>query len=398
MGRMAGLGALAAALAVAALLWRVQPLPTGHAYILGVEVAAALFVVWWAWTLPERWSHSRLALGVVAAVGVLWSAENLTDVRPDTEVVRVYGSLFSALDAGRNPYACDCIVHFSDHGARLGNFNYLPTEIWPYRAATELAGEWSVQVLVATLLLFGVAAFAVLWGATARDGRLRLLAFAPWIVLWELRTNVQTTLLVVALVVAVLLQRQRHERPWQRPALWVLFGVGMLTKFAVIPLFATWWWHSTYRRYRAARVGAPPRPLVRASLADAAVPAGIAVALSLPFGLVNIVRETVLFNLELGERAELTTFYPNVLSGLLQWVGASELFPVAAVGAMVAAVLLSARHAPVLAMLLTLTVFMLVAPTPEPQYLPVVILMFVAAVLERESLAVEARDLERQAA
>ena len=104
----------------------------------------------------------------------------------------------------------------------------------------------------------------------------------------------------------------------------------------------------------------------------------------MPFGLVNIVRETVLFNLELGERAELTTFYPNVLSGLLEWAGASELFPVAAVGAMVVAVLLSARLAPVLAMLLTLTVFMLVAPTPEPQYLPVVILLFLAALAERE--------------
>ena len=194
---------------------------------------------------------------------------------------------------------------------------------------------------------------------------------------WELGTTIGMTMLVTAGVVALVLDGMRRERPWHRPVLWALFGVGLLTKFAALPLFAAWWASS------AARAGHAPGRRLRTA-ADLLVPAAVALALCLPFGPASVVRSTVLFNADLGDRAALTTFYPNVLSGLATWAGAERLYPVVATVALIGAIAASRRLRPIAAMLLATTAFLLVAPTPEPQYVPMVVRLLLAALGERE--------------
>ena len=215
-----------------------------------------------------------------------------------------------------------------------------------------------------------------------------MLAFSPLLVVWELRTTVAMTMLMTAAIVAVVLAAQRRERPWHRPALWILFGIGLLTKFAVIPLFAVWWWSTTVARARAAPRD-PPAGRMRAlapAAADLLAPIALALALCLSFGVGSVVRNTLLFNVELDQRARLTTFYPNVVSGLLSWAGLERLFPIVAVGTLGIAVLLAPRMRMLIAMLVATTVFLLVSPTPEPQYLPMVLLLFLGALAERERI------------
>jgi hypothetical protein len=385
--RTGGLAVLGAALAVSATLWYVQPIASGRAYELAFETSLVLFLVWLAWSTAGRWSQSVRALGTVAAIGSVWSAAHVLDVDGDAEVVRVYRSLFSALDRNDNPYTCDCIPHVTEHGLRLGNFNYPPGEIWPYRAASWIAGQWDVVVFVLTLLALGAAALALLWWANVPELRRSLVAFSPFVVFWELRTNVATTLVVVAAITAILLVGARDPRPWHRPALWALFGLGILTKFVVVPLFAVWWWSSTARRATEARAvhdRAVRRRVWRASSVDLVAPLGTALLLCIPFGVVSIVRETVLFNLSLDRRDDVATFYPNVLSGPLTWAGLDGWYPVVAV-ALLGGVILAAPLLPQLtAMLVATTTFLLVAPTPEPQYVPVVVLLLVTALADRE--------------
>jgi hypothetical protein len=346
-----------------------------------------LFLVWLAWSTTAWWAHSSRLLVAVAAVGSVWSLANVFDVDGDAEVVRVYRSLFSALDRNDNPYTCDCIPHVTEHGLRLGNFNYPPGEIWPYRVASWIAGQWDVVVFVVTLLALGAAALALLWWANVPELRRSLVAFSPFLVFWELRTNVATTLLVVAAIVAILLVRARDPRPWHRVALWALFGVGILTKFVVLPLFAVWWWSTTVARAAVARTtrdALARRRAFRASTADLLAPLGTAFALCLPFGVVSIVRETFLFNLSLERRDDIATFYPNVLSGPLTWAGLDHVYPVIAVALLAGAVLAAPLLPQLTAMLVATTTFLLVAPTPEPQYVPVVMLLFVTALADRE--------------
>jgi hypothetical protein len=383
--RNAGLALLALPLMVAALLWWLHPIATGHDYLLGLEITGALFVVWLAWAARPSFISRRWVLVVIAATGSAWSAARALGLDGNAEVIRTYRSLFLALSQGTNPYTCDCIVHSTPQGLRLGDFNYPPAEIWPYQAVQWLAGGWDVSVLAVTLICANAIAFALVFLAAEPGRRRWMLAFLPFLVLWELQTTIALTMVVTGAILALLLADMRGERRWRRPALWALFGVGLLTKFVVIPLFVAWWWWSTVARARATpRSSLVPRGRVlAAAAADLLVPVGTALVLCLPFGLASVLRNTLLFNVQLDQRARLTTYYPNVVSGLLSWARLERIFPVLAVAAMAIAVLLAPRFRIVTAMLLATTVFLLVSPTPEPQYLPVVLLLFLGALLER---------------
>ena len=279
----------------------------------------------------------------------------------------MYQSLFSALDRGISPYSCDCIVHLVEGDAvRFGAFNYPPAEIWPYRLVEQMSGAAGVGLLTGTWLALNVAAFAVLAVATRRSLGWRILAFFPFLVLWELQTNVATTMLVVAGIVAVHLAERETPRAWHRPVMWLLMGVGLLTKFVVMPLYAVWWLFRV-RTLMDRQVVAAGGPLT-APAGQHSRPGGpvaVAVTIALPFGIHNVLRETVLFNVRLGDRDELTTFYPNVLSGTLEWVGMSWLYPALAVAALAASVLTALRMDPTTSMFIVTVVFLLVAPPPS---------------------------------
>ncbi|HMN98759.1 MAG TPA: hypothetical protein PKD59_05050 [Miltoncostaeaceae bacterium] len=375
-----GLALLVAALAVATVLWVIRPLPGGSGYNLAVETCTVLLVVWAAMAARPALLRRPAALVAVAVAGFAAAAVRGIGIDPHAEVVRTYGSLFTAIADGRNPYTCDCIVHLTPAGPRLGDFNYPPAEIWPYQAVHELFGGWGMGFLAVTVVALNLVAAAALLLALPRAWRIPALAFLPLLVLWEVGATIGMTMLVTAGIVATVLDGMRAERRWHRPALWVLFGVGFLTKFAILPLFAAWWLAG------ASRGGLAPGRRLRTA-ADAVVPAAIAVALCLPFGPASVVRSTVLFNADLGGRAELTTFYPNVISGLASWTGAERLYPVVALAGLAVALAVGRRMRPVAAMLLAVTAFLLVSPTPEPQYVPMVVLLFLGALVEREGAA-----------
>jgi hypothetical protein len=98
-----------------------------------------------------------------------------------------------------------------------------------------------------------------------------------------------------------------------------------------------------------------------------------------PFGVAAVFRNTILFNLVLKERAILTTFYPNVLSGPLEWLGLGRVYPVAAVIILGLSILAAPKLRLFTAMLTAGTAFLLVAATPEPQFLPAVLFLVVTA-------------------
>lgn len=383
--RNIGLAALALALAVATVLWWRHPVASGRDYLLGLEITGALFVVWLAWAARPSFMSRRMVVVSIAAAGSVGSVTRALGLDANAEVIRTYRSLFVALSQGTNPYTCDCIVHDTPRGLRLGAFNYPPAEIWSYEAVHWLAGGWDASILAVTLVCCGAIAFALLFLAAQRGRRRWMLAFLPFLVLWELQTTIAMTMMVTGAIVAVLLADMRGEHGWRRPVLWALFGVGLLTKFVVIPLFAAWWWWTTVARVRAApRPSLMPRGrTLAAAAADLLVPVGIALMLCLPFGLASVLRSTLLFNVQLDQRAKLTTYYPNVVSGLLSWARLERIFPVLAVATLATAVLLAPRFRILTAMLFAATVFLLVSPTPEPQYLPVVVLLFLGALLER---------------
>jgi hypothetical protein len=204
-----------------------------------------------------------------------------------------------------------------------------------------------------------------------------LLPFVPMIVLGEVKTTVALTLLVISLVLWLVKKDAERPRPVHRFLIAVLFGLGLMTKFLAVPLMAAYYWH-----------GFDPknlRTLGRIGV-DLAVSLATAALVMAPFGVIDVLKNTALFNIVLEDRAALTTFYPNVLSGPLTWAGRPGLFPVAAFVILALSVMAAPKLRLFPAMLTAGYVFMFVATTPEPQFLPVLLFIVVVA----QGLAVEA--------
>jgi hypothetical protein len=365
-------------MALSIALFIVRPIAHGHEYQLGVRLTGLLSLIWGVSTFRARWLGERWFLGLVFAVGVYCAVSRPLTIKKDSEIVAAYASAFAALDAGKNPYDSGTIVHFAEHGAHeLGNFNYPPVELMPYYAVAKLVGRWDHRVLTATLLVLQISACALL-AATFRRARRVVLAFAPLLICFELYTNGALTLLAVALAMYLIHRPAANGRPRNEKLLMLVFGVSLLTKFMLIPLFAAYIVQRLPSRpWRAWRACLPP-------LADAATAVLVALALMLPFGLSNVLRETLLFNLVLGERARLTTFYPNALSGSLTWLGTPGAFSVLAVLLLGAAILWSRRLRLMHALFFSGAVFLLVSPTPELQYIPVMVYLALCTALETE--------------
>jgi hypothetical protein len=364
-------------LLLAVLLFVFEPIPNGHAYQLGVRVTAILTGIWLVATFRSRWLSERKLLGLVFLAGLYFCVQRPLTIGKNAEIIAAYGSAFAALDAGQNPYTSGTIIHHDEHRQnKLGNFNYPPAELVPYYAISKLVGRWDHAVLTGTLLALQLASCCLLYLTFPGAGARVSLAFAPLLTCFELHTNVALTLFGVALALYLLYGPASAGRRWGYRLAMLWFGVALLTKFLEIPLFATYALRQlSFRSWRE----------FAASSLWPCLSLGLCALLMLPFGIGNVLRETLLFNLVLSDRAQLTTFYPNVLSGSLSWLGVPGAFPALAVLLLGGAVVYSRRLELLTAMFFTASVFLLVSPTPEPQYIPVMLYLALCALLGGEA-------------
>jgi len=362
---------LAAAVAVALVMLLLRPVPGGRHYEYALINALSLAVLWLLYAAGPRAFFGRGVLAFVLVAGLVLGAVNLAVVRTDSEIVKTYRGVFDALDAGRNPYTSGTIYHeIEGVGPVYGNFNYPPLEIAPYYLAYRLAGTWNATVLVETMIILQALAAWLLF-RTFRTVRPALLwPFVPMLVLGEVKTTVALTLLVVSAILWLVRKDADRPRELHRYLIAILFGLGLMTKFLAAPLMAAYYAHRFDRR--------DPRSLARIGV-DLSVSLSTAALVMAPFGVVEVLKNTALFNVVLRDRAALTTFYPNVLSGPLTWIGWPGVFPVVAAAVMLLAILAAPRLTLAGALLTAGFAFMLVATTPEPQFIPVLLLIIVFA-------------------
>lgn len=372
------LGVLIASLAVCLAMFLLKPVPGGHHYEYALILAASLVAIWLLYTARPETFFGPGALLFVLVAGLALGTANLLVIRSDSEIVQTYKSTFDALEAGKNPYTSGTIFHeIEGAGTVLGNFNYPPLEIYPYYLAYKIAGTWNMTVLAAAMIVLQSLAALILFLMFRRIRPARLWPFVPMIVLGEIKTTVALTLLVTAGVLWAFKKNAEAPRPVYRYVIAVLFGLGLMTKFLVLPLMAAYYWHKFDRK--------EPRSLGPIAV-DTAIAAATAALIAAPFGIVNVLKNTVLFNIVLKDRAALTTFYPNVLSGPLAWIGWGTLFPFAAALLLLLAVLAAPRFPPLTAMMIAAIAFNILATTPEPQFLPPLLLLAAVA----QGMAVEA--------
>ncbi len=356
---------LAFAVVLSLLMAALKFIPHGHRYDLAVKVSLALALFWLIYEVRPDWLLRKgvLVLAVLAGLGL--GIGEISVINPRSEIVQVYQTVFDAMDSGNNPYTSGTIFHYAEfYKVVYGNFNYPPVEIYPYYAAYKIAGAWNSTVMTAVfLVLHALVCLVFLW-TFPRVKRRYLAAFFLLFLFTEIITNPAMTFLVTALVLLVIKKNEVRPRPVYRYLIAVLFGIGLMTKFLVIPFMAAYYWHR-FDRKNLKSLG----PIA----VDTAISLATAVLLMAPFGVRAVFKETILFNLILRDRAVMTTYFPNILSGPLVWLGLDRIYPYAAVLILGIAVLWAPRLRVIAAMMAASYAFLMVSPTPEPQFIPVML-------------------------
>jgi hypothetical protein len=350
-----------------------QPIPHGHNYGMALKLSAVLAGIWFVYRVKPDLVFTKGMRIFVLVVGLGVCIGGFISLRPAAEIVPHYASVFEAVQAGRNPYTCGTIFHRTEFGQPvLGNFNYPPMEIYPYYLLYLAAGTWNIWILTFfKLAIHGLACLIFLW-TFPEIKRKYLLPFLPLFLFLEIQQNPSMALLMTALVLFAI--KKNGERPLRggRYVIAVLFGIGLMTKFLIIPLMAAYYWHKF-----------DPKRL--RSLLEIASEAGIALATSvlimLPYGVAAVFKNTILFNLVLKDRNAFTAFYPNILSGLFTWIRLEGLYPFAAVGILGLSILAAPKLKVHSAMLAAAFTFLLVAPTPRSQFLPLVVYLALAGII-----------------
>ncbi len=350
-----------------------RPFPDGHLYGLSFKLSAILAGIWSVYRLQPGLVFTREMRIFVLVLGLVFLIGGFVDLNPKAEIVPHYASVFEALRSGKNPYTCGTIYHRTESDRTvLGNFNYPPMEIYPYALLDLLPGPLTIWVITGCKLAFhSLAALIFLWTFPGIRRRY-LLPFLPLFLFLQAQENPGLVLLMTALILLAVKTGGEKPRRGDRYVIAVLFGIGLMTKFLVIPLMAAYYWHKL-----------DPKKL--RSLLETAVEVGMALATSVllmaPFGVAAVLRESVLFNLVLKERNAYTTFFPNVLSGLFSWIRLPGLYPFAGI-AIFGLSVLAARRLNVFSAMLSATItFLLVSPTPRPEFIPLVIYVGLVGIL-----------------
>jgi len=340
---------------------------------MSLKLSLVLAGIWFLYRIKPGWVFRKEMRIFALVAGLGFCIGGFIALNPDAEIVRHYDSVFQALKTGQNPYTCGTIFHRAEFSKPvLGNFNYPPLEIYPYYLLYLATGTWNIWLLTFfKLALHALACLIFLW-TFPKIKRKYLLPFLPLCLFIELQQNPAMALLMMSLILLAIKKNTEKPRTGWRYVIAVLFGIGLMTKFLIVPLMAAYYWHEFDPKKL--------RSLLRIA-AEGGIALATAVLIMAPYGVAAVFKETVLFNLVLKDRAVLTTFYPNVLSGFFSWINQEGLYSLAAVVILGLSILAAPKLNVFSAMLAAVFTFLLVSPTPRAQFVPLVIYLALVGIL-----------------
>lgn len=367
------LAALLFSILVSLLMVIAKPVDHGHFHGMALKLSAILAGIWYVYRFQPRLVFTKGMRIFVLVVALGFGIGGFIALNPDAEIVHTYASVFQAMRDGQNPYTSGTIFHRKEFDQPvLEDFNYPPLEIYPYYLLYRATGTWNIWILTFfKLALYALAGLLFLWTFPGIKRKF-LLPFLPLFLFLEVQQNPTLALLFTALILLAVGKAGENPGWGSRCLIAVLFGVGLMTKFLIIPLMAAYYWH----RFDPKRL----RSLLEIAV-EGGIALGTAALIMAPFGVAAVFKETILFNLVLKERALYTAFYPNVLSGLFSWTGLEELYPFVALAILGLSILAAPKLRLHSAMLLAAMTFLLVAPTPRSQFTPLVVYLALVGML-----------------
>ncbi|UCE13575.1 MAG: hypothetical protein JSV04_15525 [Candidatus Heimdallarchaeota archaeon] len=276
----------------------------------------------------------------------------------DAEIVHVYETLFTALSKGQNPYLEPVIYHrLADGSESYSQFNYPPAEIPVYLLVYILLKQWNYGVLIVSNLIINILVALVFSIKTPDLDWDTKLPYVLLLIVTTLYYSVSTVFLSLIIAGILLLAKDREPTKKNRIGLILAISLGLLAKFFMLPFAAIYFFHKIIEKHEWSY------------FIDAAVVLLIVMLVIMPFGWFNVVRSTILFNLNLDVRSEVTTYYFNPISALFYFLDMRTLYAPFVIILFLAATI-ATRHLPLLNRIVLISAFcLLLFPTPEDQYI-----------------------------
>ncbi|MHA2497443.1 MAG: hypothetical protein ACXAEI_18375 [Candidatus Hodarchaeales archaeon] len=272
----------------------------------------------------------------------------------NAEVILVYADVFEALEEGKNPYNGNHIYHRVEGGEVIyGDFNYLPLEIIPYYVAYCLTGTWNATILVVTNLFLNSLACIILWNVFSEIERAKRVPLLAVVMLAYVNYTSGLTLVFVSLFLATTKFDEGSEPQF---IVGLVMGLGFVTKFFFLIVSIFYGWNLLMKGH------------IKKLMMEFGLGFTIAILAILPFGIENVLHATFAFQGELEARDEMTTFYPNVLSGFVYALNVKLLYPIIAF-LIFLGFLMAYRDSTPRCIFLGVVLSMFLFPTPEPQFL-----------------------------
>ncbi|MCH8906733.1 MAG: hypothetical protein IH840_06560 [Candidatus Heimdallarchaeota archaeon] len=336
-----------------------KPIPGAVYSPLGILVL--LTVAWVYYNLMYLSGHDFLRnnyLRIWFLFLFLCQIIHLSVISWNTELVLVYQTLFDALDNGLNPYQEAVIYHrLPDGSGVLVPFNYPPGEILVYWIPYQIFGHWNYGLILLINFVIQLTAILIIQKQTPEIGLKQKLPFFVLLTILNLNHSASTIFLTMTLAGLLLLDQQALDKSYKRRILLILiFTIGLLSKFYMIPLVAVYYWHNVIDQRQLKY------------LVDAVVNLFLVVILLIPFGIVAVFESTILFNLDLDLRQESTSYYPNLLSIMIYLLKLKSLYLIIVVGTMFGSLMVTRRMELLKRITLILCLSLLIFPTPEDQF------------------------------
>jgi len=336
-----------------------EPVPEAiYSFAPVIILTIVLFVIWVSrWISASDFFYNRLFRTWV--VPFIISAIVITLFMDwNTEIVHVYRTLFSALSNGQNPYLEPVIYHqLADGSISYSYFNYPPAEIPIYLLFYILLNQWDYRVLVFVNFIVNVfvaLVFAIKTPDLNWDAKL---PYVLLLIVTSLYYSACTTFLSLIIASIIMLEEEINSTKTKRIGLIIAISIGLLAKFYILPFVAIYFYSRIIEKHEWSY------------FIDAVVILFIDLLIIWPFGWFNVVQNTILFNLNLDLRSEITSYYFNPISALFYFLNVKMLYaPFVVILFFIA--IITTRHLPLINRIVLVSAFcLLLFPTPEDQFL-----------------------------
>ncbi|MHA2232361.1 MAG: hypothetical protein ACXAB4_07705 [Candidatus Hodarchaeales archaeon] len=327
----------------------------------------AIFIIYEEIDGDEFFSLWFSGIAFLIAIVWLYRHEAFWGFDSSQEIITFYRSIFETLDQGKNPYTSETIYHNAGGNRVYTTCDYPPGEIPLYYLVFLLLDDWNASIYLTLHIIINGIACVIFHFSTPKISFKAKAPYFPIFLLLGIKQTVASVFLLLALILFVISRKlisNEELTAKERVVLILLFGIGLMMKYFIIPIFLAYFIHQVVHERKFE------------FMIDLTLSLLIALLLTMPFGIFPVFESVYLSRSTPSEIEHFATYYPHITSAVFRFLDAEFFYPFFAV-AIFFSLIISLRRPLLEEFLLAAIVFLLIIPTPETQYFTSILLILV---------------------